>query len=63
MHSLSRSIATLALAVSLLLSLGLPARDATDEYAALAGIRRWQFDPATVDGEPVNSFFFLTMSF
>ena len=32
-------------------------------YAALVGIRRWQFDPATVDGEPVNSFFFLTMSF
>jgi len=32
-------------------------------YAALIGLRRWQFDPATIEGEPVNSFFFLTMNF
>ncbi len=32
-------------------------------YATLSGLRRWRFDPATIDGEPVNSFFFLTMSF
>lgn len=32
-------------------------------YAALIGLRRWQFDPATVDGEPVNSFFLLTLNF
>jgi len=63
MHPRTQSIATLSFAVSLLVSLGLPARDAADEYAALVGIRRWQFDPATVDGVPVNSFFFLTMSF
>ncbi len=40
---------------------GLPAP--TMAYAALEAVRRWQFQPATVDGEPVNVFFNLTINF
>jgi len=40
---------------------GLPAP--TMAYAALEAVRQWQFQPATVDGEPVNVFFNLTINF
>jgi TonB family protein len=35
----------------------------TMAYAALEAVRRWQFQPATVDGEPVNVIFNLTINF
>jgi protein TonB len=35
----------------------------TMAYAALEAVRHWTFQPATVDGEPVNVFFNLTINF
>ena len=35
----------------------------TMAYAALEAVRRWQFQPATVDGEPVKVFLNLTINF
>jgi TonB family protein len=32
-------------------------------YTALEAVRRWTFQPATVDGEPINVFFNLTINF
>jgi TonB family protein len=35
----------------------------TMAYAALEAVRQWTFKPATIDGEPVNVFFNLTINF